>query len=796
MSIKVEHPEVETARQLGAYSALNSEAMIANNSAKAEPYADKANLRNVDAELHLRGRSFFIDDIPLREGTLHAVVYGSPKAHGRIRDLDLSAARKAPGVVAILTSEDITGENQIGSIIQDEPLMAIDEVHFIGMPVALVVAESRNDAERAIKLIKADIEELPVITEPRDAYAANELIMPSRTFNKGDTDSAWASCAHVFENSVKMGGQEHLYLETQGAYVCPLESGNLQVFSSTQAASYVQKSISKILGLPMHRIEVDVRRLGGGFGGKEDQANHYASLASLAAYRLDRPVKLCLSREEDLRMTGKRHPYDFDYKIGFDENNRIVAYEIECYQNAGAAADMSPAIMERSLFHGGGSYYIPNARIRVHSCRTNLPPNTAFRGFGAPQTMYALEAALEYSAHKLGIDTDVLQKINLLREGDEFPYGMKTSGCNAVSCFETAEQEYELDRIKAEIRDFNSKNDRVKKGYSVFPLCFGISFTKTPLNQAGALVHIFKDGSISVTTGVVEMGQSVNTKILQVAATMLKVSPRRIRIEPTNTGRVANASPTAASSGADLNGKATELATAELYQRLIAFAREELGVSDSAEVDLIDERIHVDGKATELDWETLIMTALERRVNLSCHAHYKTPRIHFDKETEKGLPFSYHVYGTAITVVKMDCLRGTYELEAVKIVHDFGTSINLHIDLGQVEGALLQGIGLMSIEELIFNADGSLNSDSLSSYKVPDIYGVPADVSIKPLPVEEGPELAIFGSKAVGEPPLCYGIGTYFAALNAIRAYNPSLEHDYWAPMTYQKTMLNLYKRA
>lgn len=748
-------------------------------------------LRSIDAKLHVTGKSLFVDDIPMREGTLHAAVYGSEVAKGKIKSIDLDDARKSPGVVAIYTAKDIPGENQVGGIIPDEPLMADGHVTFNGMPIALVVAETEMEARRALKKIKVDIETEDPIVEPRDAFAKKSFIMPSRTFSIGDTKKVWDECEHVFEEQASMGGQEHLYIETQGSYSLITENDNIKVYSSTQSISYVQKAVSMVLGLPMHKIEVDVTRLGGGFGGKEDGANHWGALASLATYFLKRPVKLILHREDDMRMTGKRHPYDFDIKIGLSKDYKILGYEVICYQNAGAAADLSPAIMERSLFHGAASYFIPNVKITVHSCKTNLPPNTAFRGFGAPQAMFAMESAIYNAAAKLGVDFDLIQRRNLLKEGDEFPYGQKATQCNAEVCFDTAVEKYELQKLKKEIADFNSKNQTHKKGLAVFPLCFGISFTNKSLNQASALVHIYKDGSVIVSTGVVEMGQAVYTKLLGVAKAVLGLKASRIKIDSTNTSRTANVSPTAASSGADLNGKAVEMATTALRDRLYAQAAKILNCQPS-QISICEDIISVDGKVVKLTWEKLILEALIDRVNLSEHSHYTTPSIYFDKTKEKGEPFAYHAYGTAITVVKLDCLRGVYEVEQAKIVHDFGRSINLHIDKGQVEGALMQGIGLMTIEELIFNPDGSLRSNSLSSYKVPDIYSAPKTLEIIPLD-KEGPKAAIFGSKAVGEPPLCYGIGTYFAVTEAMRAFNPNYKLKFQAPLTFQKCLLDLY---
>ena len=751
-------------------------------------------MKHIESKLHVRGETHYVDDLPLREGTLFAAVFDSPFAHGRVTKLDTSAAEAVEGVVAVLTAADIPGENQIGSIIQDEVLMADDVVEYAGMPVALVVAETDAIARAARKHIVLEVEELHPVLDAREAHASEQFIVPPRTFCQGDVDSAWDECAAVVSGTAEMGGQEHVYLETHGAYVWPTEDDCLKVFSSTQAPWYVQKGITRVLGIPIHKIEVDVARIGGGFGGKEDQGTPWACLTALAVHRLGRPVKLVLHRLEDIRMSGKRHPYSFDYKIGVGEDHKIRAWEVTAYQNAGASADVSPAVMERTLFHGCGSYFIPNAQVTVYSCRTNLPVNTAFRGFGAPQAMYVMEAAISAAADAMGVDRAVIQKASLLTEGDTFHYGQEAQRCHARHCWEAAEERFGLAALRAEVDEFNRTHDETKKGLALFPLCFGISFTKTSLNQAGALVHVFSDGSVTVTTGVIEMGQGVNTKMAQVVMEVFGLPADRVRVESTNTTRIANASPTAASSGADLNGHATAMACGAIHQRLLQTAAEELDRPVDG-LQLRDERVYDHGEPTDLDWPTLVTATYEKRRSLSEHAWYATPGIDFDKGAEKGNPFKYHSYGTAVTVVTLDCVRGTYDVDAVRIVHDFGASINEGLDRGQIEGALMQGIGLMSIEELTLYPDGSLKTNSLASYKIPDIYTAPGEVLIEALG-KDGPPGALFGSKAVGEPPLCYGISTYFAVQDAMRAFNPDCTVSYEAPMTYQRCLLALYPDA
>jgi xanthine dehydrogenase large subunit len=421
-------------------------------------------------------------------------------------------------------------------------LLADHEVHFCGMPVAFVVADSVDAARAAVKKIKLTIDPLPVITDPREAQALGELIVPPRTFQLGNTENSWNQCAHIFEGNADTNGQEHLYIETQGAYAVPQEHKAIKIFSSTQAPTAVQRAVSKVLGLPMHLVEVEVNRLGGGFGGKEDQANTWAALCALAAHLVKRPVKYSLHRMEDMAMTGKRHPYSADFKIGLNADLKIIAYEVTFYQNAGAAADLSPAVLERTLFHCTNSYFIPHVKATAYSCRTHLPPNTAFRGFGGPQGMFMIESAIAKAAEALNIDASVIQEKNLLQTGDEFPYGQKAQS-EAHACWESAGQLYSLASIQKEQAAFNQANKLYKKGLVLMPVCFGISFTKTLMNQARALVHVYTDGSVAVSTGAVEMGQGVNTKMLQVAAHVFTIAPERVKIQSTSTYRIANTSP-------------------------------------------------------------------------------------------------------------------------------------------------------------------------------------------------------------------------------------------------------------
>ena len=516
-------------------------------------------------------------------------------------------------------------------------------------------------------------------------------------------------------------------------------------------------------------------------------------MAALATHHLNQSVKLILNRHDDLRMTGKRHPYESTYKIGLSKDLKILAYEAEFLQNSGAAADLSPAIAERTLFHATNSYFVPNVTTTVLSCKTNLPPNTAFRGFGGPQGMFVIESAIAKAANEIGVSSQKIQEINLLQENDMFSYGQIAKQVEAKNTWNSAKSIYNIKILEKEVEDFNQNNSSFKKGIALMPICFGISFTNTSMNHARALVHIYLDGSVGISTAAVEMGQGVNTKMMQIAAQVFSIPIEKIKIETTNTTRVANTSPSAASSTADLNGKATLKACNTLLGRLKKVASEDLNISEE-NIELKDEFIYINNKKSELSWTELINKTMLKRVALTENAHYATPEIHFDKTKEKGHPFAYHVYGTAIITTTVDCTRGIYEFDAVKIVHDYGKSMSEGIDLGQVEGALVQGIGWMTMEEIAYNDKGKLLSNALSTYKIPDIFSVPKNIEV--IPVEtKGHELAILKSKAVGEPPLMYGIGAYFAIQNAIKAFNPNYDLKFNAPMTPEKVLMSLYNK-
>ncbi|OQY27728.1 MAG: xanthine dehydrogenase [Candidatus Cloacimonetes bacterium 4572_55] len=750
-------------------------------------------MKPIELDLHTRGISQYVDDMPRPEGLLFAAVLPSPVAHGIIRSLGTDRALQIHGVSALFAAQDIPGENQIGTIIQDEPMLAEKEVHYMGQPLAIVVAEELEIARKAVRAIHVEIDELPVIVDPKEAYQQGEIIGSPRLFASGDVELMWEKCDAVVQGSCDIGGQEHVYLETQRARALPMEGKRMTVYSATQSPYTVQRVISKILGLPLHAIEVDVKRLGGAFGGKENQASLWAAIAAMSAWILQKPVELVLTRAEDMQMTGKRHPYISDFKIGATRDGKILAYEVHHYQNAGASADLSTAILERTLFHSANSYYIPNTRIFGVSCRTNLQPHTAFRGFGGPQAMFVMESALTKVAEALGMTREEVQCENLLTDGKYFPYGQQAQAIEVLTCWYEMDAKYDFDLVRERVESYNADHFETKKGFAVMPICFGISFTSSFMNQAGALVHVYTDGSVSVSTGGVEMGQGLNANLALITARAFGINPDRITVESTNTTRVANMSPSAASTTLHLNGQAALIAVKEIKNRLISMITKELNLDAYASVKIKNERVLFEGHKTGWDWERLVQKAYFSRVDLSAHGFYATPNIYFDRDQKKGRPFAYHVCGVALIEATVDCLRGVYTLDSVKILHDIGESLDWEVEMGQIQGALAQGLGWMTLEDLRYDDHGRLLSPTLAEYKTPDVYFMPDEIEITPLNQRETVDGLPYGNKAVGEPPFMYGIGAFFAIRDAMRAFRPDIDFGFDAPMTPERVLMALH---
>ena len=750
-------------------------------------------MKNIDMHTHVRGESVYIDDMPLLDGTLHITILYSTIAHGEIINIDDSAAKELDGVHSIIYAADIPGENQIGNIFQDENLLADKEVHYVGHPIALILANSPEIGKKARSLIKVEYQVKPAILDPRVAYAKGHLIYPPRKFEMGDVDAVWDKCDTVIEDTVEIGGQEHLYLETQASYAIPQEGDKLLVHSSTQSPSLVQKIIARVLGLSMHHVEVNVLRMGGAFGGKEDQATSFACMSAVASFITRRPAKIILSRHDDLIITGKRHPYSVDYKIGMSSNGKILGYDVVFYQNAGAAADLSPAVLERTMYHAANAYYIPNVRVLGVSARTNFHPHTAFRGFGGPQGIFTVECAL----HKLSTESEIayskLQKINLMEDGQEAHYGQIMRNSTILKCWNQLDKNNNIEQTELKIEEYNKVNTRYKKGVATFPLSFGISFTKIMLNQAGALIHIYNDGSVGISTGGTEMGQGLQTRMVQVVSTIFSIPKNKIKIEPTNTTRVANTSPSAASTTADLNGKALEAAANKLIKRLKVKAGSMLNLAEH-KIKFKDGFVGVfsDEDDKKIAWDELIIQCYFDRIDLSAHGFYQTPEINFDTAKEKGEPFAYYSFGVCMTEVTLDTLKGTFIVDNVHVVHDVGKVMNRELDLGQLEGGIVQGLGWTLMEELKYLDDGRLASNSFSAYKIPDISFTP-EMNIEMYEHDDNP-LGIFRSKAIGEPPLFYGIPALFALKNAISAFNPISNFAYRLPLTPERALMDLYR--
>ncbi|NLO91199.1 MAG: molybdopterin-dependent oxidoreductase [Elusimicrobia bacterium] len=745
-------------------------------------------MKNDDTQMHVRGASRFVDDIPA-PGALHAVLFTSPVAKGRIRALDVSKAKTAPGIVAVYTHKDIPGLNQVGHVAKDQPLLAIDSVEYIGQPIALVVGETKRAAKNALKMIEADIEKLTPVLDLREAAAKGHLHAKRRVMISGDPDAAFAKCKHVFTGTLASGQQEHFYFETQRALAIPGEHDTIKVCASVQSPGAFHRHLAEVLGIPMHKVELDIRRLGGAFGGKESTAV-WTTAPALAAFLLKRPVKLSLERNEDISTTGKRHAYEYDYKLGLDAEGRILAYEITLFQHAGACSDISLAVLGRSFLHIGGSYNIPNVRATAMSCRTNIPPNNAFRGFGVPQGTFAIEAALTDAAQRIGVTPETLKHKNLIKNGDTLPYGLQMTDVNAERCWETLDKTVNLAARRKAVAEYNKTHADTKRGLAVVPVCFGISFAQTALNQASSLVHIYVDGSVSVSAGSVEMGQGVNAKLRIVAARTLGVPLERVRVDTTNTSRIPNASPTSASTGADLNGMATKYACERLRARLLEFAAKQLQLPDASTLDIRDGEVYASGKPAELSWNKLAKDAQWARVDLGEHAFYATPDLYYDMEKERGRPFAYYSYATSVTEVLLDCVRGTYDIDSVDIVQDVGESLSPEIDIGQIEGAVIQGIGWTTIEQIRYAPDGRVLT-GVNAYKVPDIKFCPKNFNIRLLKDSSNP-YAVCNSKAIGEPPFVHGIGAYLAVADALNAARPGRKAPS-LPLTPEKAFMYLY---
>ena len=726
-------------------------------------------VRHDSAPLHVAGEATYTDDIREARGTLHAALGLSARAHARIRSMDLGAVRTAPGVVAVLTAADIPGENNVGPILHDDPILAADEVQFVGQPIFLVVAETVDAARRAARLGAVEYEDLRAILTIEDALAQQSFVLPTVTLQRGDWQAALAAAPRRLKGAFRIGGQEQFYLEGQVAYAVPKEDGELVVYSSTQHPGEVQLQVAHALGVDAHRVAVECRRMGGGFGGKETQASHPACAAAVAARATGRPVKLRYDRDDDIAITGKRHDYLVEYDVGFDTAGRIAAVDFMFASRCGFSADLSGPVNDRTVMHADNAYFLPAVRIVSHRCKTNTQSNTAFRGFGGPQGMMAIEYVMDEIARALDLDPVAVRRANFYAPGrDVTPYDMRVEDFVADRLFDELAASADYAARRAAIRTWNAASPVVKRGIAMTPVKFGISFTATFYNQAGALVHVYTDGSVLLNHGGTEMGQGLFTKVAQVVAHELGLDLERVRVSASDTARIPNASATAASSGSDLNGKAAQAAAAAIKGRLVAFAAERFQVAPES-IRFATNQVEI-GDVKRMTFAELVRLAYLARVQLWASGFYKTPRIHYDPKTLKGRPFYYFGYGAAVSEVAIDTLTGETRLLRADILHDVGRSLNPAIDLGQVEGGFVQGAGWLTSEELWWNERGRLMTHAPSTYKIPVASDVPADFRVQLWTRGENAEDSIHRSKAVGEPPLMLAISVFQAIKDAVAA--------------------------
>ncbi|WP_027478125.1 xanthine dehydrogenase molybdopterin binding subunit [Curvibacter gracilis] len=718
------------------------------------------------AAAQVAGAATYIDDLPEVRGTLHAAPILSPVAHGRLRGLDTRAALAVPGVRDVIVSADVPGDKLLAAFAHDEPVFAFDTVQHVGQVLGLVVADSVMAARRAARLVKADIEALPAVLTPRAAHAAQSYVLPPVTVRRGEPEAALQGALHTLSGSLEVGGQEHFYLEGQIAYALPLEQHQWWIYSSTQHPGEVQHWVAHALGLANHDVRVECRRMGGGFGGKETQAGHLAVWAAVAAHKLKRPVKLRLDRDDDFMVTGKRHPFAYDYTVGFDERGRLSGLKLQMLANCGFSADLSGPVADRAIFHADNAYFLEDVEIVSYRCKTNTQSHTAFRGFGGPQGVIVIESILGDIARHLGLDPLDVRRANLYGIDDRnvTHYQMTVEDNILEPLLSRLEQTARYRERRQAIEAWNAREPVLKRGLAITPVKFGISFTATLFNQAGALVHVYTDGSVLVNHGGTEMGQGLHTKVAQIVADELGVRFETVRVSASDTAKVPNASATAASSGTDLNGRAAQFAARHVRDNLASFVCGLDGCGAGA-IRFVDGQV-ISPVATRR-FEDVVQMAYANRIQLWSDGFYRTPKIHYDKTTLTGRPFYYFSYGAACTEVAIDTLTGESRVLKVDILHDVGHSINPAIDIGQIEGGFVQGMGWLTTEELVWNDKGHLATHAPSTYKIPATGDIPAHFKVDLWP-EPNREDNVLGSKAVGEPPFMLAISVFEALKDAL----------------------------
>jgi len=725
------------------------------------------------ASLHVSGQAQYCDDIALPANALHAAFGLSPIAHGRIISLDVSAVRASAGVAAIALPADIPGENNYGGAVHDDPIFAELEVQYAGQPLFAVAADSMRSARKAARCAKLDATKLPALLDIRAALAAESYVLPSQSMRRGDARAQLALAARRLRSSIVIGGQDHFYLEGHIAAAIPQEDGGMLVHSSTQHPTEVQGVVAHALAVPVNRVVVQCRRMGGGFGGKESQAALIAAAAAILAHKTGRPVKLRLDRDVDMLMTGKRHDFIADYEVGFEEDGRLRALSLMLASRCGYSADLSGPVNDRAMFHVDNAYFLEHVEITSHRCKTHTVSNTAFRGFGAPQAMMVIEAVLDDVARILGRDPLDVRRINLYGTQDRnvTHYGQLVEGNVLPDLLDRLERSSEYRRRRAQVSRWNAAEPIIKRGLALTPVKFGIAFTSTMFNQAGALLQVYTDGTVLLNHGGTEMGQGLYVKVAQVVARELGLPLSAIRLSATDTSKVPNTSATAASSGSDLNGKAAQAAAVTIRQRLADLAGSLHGVAPQ-EVRFADG--YVQAGAQRIPFANMARAAHEARVSLSATGFYRTPKVEWNKQTQKGRPFYYFAFGAAVAEVAVDTFTGETQLLRVDILHDAGTSLNPAIDLGQIEGGFLQGVGWLTSEELYWNSAGELGTHAPSTYKIPTARDWPAAARVELLPAAPNTEDAIYRSKAVGEPPLMLALSVFHAIRDACAACGPA----------------------
>lgn len=724
-------------------------------------------VKHDSAPKHVSGEAVYVDDRLEFPNQLHVYARMSERAHARIVSIDTSPCYQIPGVAIAITAKDVPGQLDIGAVMPGDPLLADGKVEFIGQPVIAVAADSLETARKAAMAAIIEYEDLEPVLDVVEALHKKHFVLDSHTHKRGDSATALASAPRRLQGSLHIGGQEHFYLETQVSSVMPTEDGGMIVYTSTQNPTEVQKLVAEVLGVPMNKIVIDMRRMGGGFGGKETQAAGPACLCAVIAHLTGRPTKMRLPRMEDMTMTGKRHPFYVEYDVGFDDDGLLHGIEIDLAGNCGYSPDLSGSIVDRAMFHSDNAYYLGDATINGHRCKTNLASNTAYRGFGGPQGMVAIEEIMDAVARELGKDPLEVRKRNYYGKTERnVTHYYQTVEHNMLEEM-TAELEASSDYAKRreDIRAFNAASPILKKGLALTPVKFGISFTASFLNQAGALVHVYTDGSIHLNHGGTEMGQGLNTKVAQVVAEVFQVDIERIQITATNTDKVPNTSPTAASSGADLNGKAAQNAAQTIKQRLVEFAARKWQIFEE-DVEFKNGQVRL--RDHYISFEELIQQAYFGQVSLSSTGFYRTPKIYYDRSQARGRPFYYFAYGAACSEVIVDTLTGEYKMLRSDILHDVGASLNPAIDIGQVEGGFVQGLGWLTMEELVWNDKGKLMTNGPASYKIPAVADMPLDLRVKLVENRKNPEDTVFHSKAVGEPPFMLGISVWCAIKDAV----------------------------